>query len=96
MRFDMHLAAINKKSLCIYYHLNCRYFNDNAGDIKPCVMLISQNTFYTCLYINYHHTDANRRDLTCIWLQSIKSAHVSIITSIVGILMTMHVILTLV
>ena len=92
----MCLAAINKKRSYFYYHLNGRHINDNAGDIKPCVMLISQNTFYTCLYIKSHHNDANRRDLTFIFLQSIKSAHVFIITSIVGILMTMHVILTLV
>ena len=92
----MHLAAINKKSLCIYYHLNCRYFNDNAGDIKLGVMLMCQNTFYACLHIKSHQNDANRRDSMCIWLQSIKSDHVFIITSVVGILMTMLVILNLV
>ena len=92
----MHLAAINKKRLCFYYHLNCRYFNDNAGDIKLCVMLICQNTFCPCLHIKLHQNEANRRDKTCTWLQSIKSAHVFIITSIVGILMTMLVILNFV
>ena len=60
MRFDMHLAAINKKSLCIYYHLNCRYFNDNAGDIELGVMLMCQNTFYACLHLKSHQNDANR------------------------------------
>ena len=56
----MHLAAINKKSLCFYYHLNYRHINDNACDIKVSVMLISQNTFYAGLYIKSHHNDANR------------------------------------
>ena len=60
MRFDMHLAAINKKRLCFYYHLNFRYFNDNAGDINLCVMIISQNTLYACLHIKSHQNDANR------------------------------------
>ena len=92
----MHLSAINKKRSCFYYHLNCRHINDNAGDIKLVVMLMYENTFYACLHIKSHQNYANRRDLTCIWLQSIKSAHVFIITSIVGILMTMLVILNLV
>ena len=92
----MHLAASNKKCSCFYYHLNCPHINDNAGDIKLGVMLRSKNTHYACLQIKSHQNDANRRDLTCIWLQSIKSAHVFIITSILGILMTMLVILNLV
>ena len=92
----MHLSAINKKRSCFYFHLNCRHINDNAGDIKLCVMLMYQNTFYACLQIKSHQNDANRRDLTYIWLQSIKSAFVFIITSIVGILMTMLVILNFV
>ena len=89
----MHLAAINKKRSCFYYHLNCRHINDNASDIKLGLMLRSQNTFYACLHIKSHQNDANRRDLMCIWLQSMKSAHVFTITSIVGIVMTMLVIL---
>ena len=56
----MHLAAINKKRSCIYYHLNYRHINDNAGDIKPCVMLMCQKTFYACLHIKSHQNDANR------------------------------------
>ena len=79
-----------------YYHLNYQYLNDNAGDIKLGVMLVSQNTFYASLHIKSHQNDANRRDLKCIWLQSIKSSYVFIITSIVGILMTMQMILNLV
>ena len=54
MRFDMHLAAINKKRSHFYYHLNCRHVNDNAGDIKVCVMLISKNSSYACLQIKSH------------------------------------------
>ena len=65
----MHLAAINKKRSHFYYHLNCRHVNDNAGDIKVCVMLISKNSSYACLHIKSHQNDANRRNLTCIWLQ---------------------------
>ena len=68
----MYLAAINKKRSSIYYHLYCRHINDKAGDIKLGVMLMCQNTFYACLYIKSHQNDANRRDLTCIWLQSKK------------------------
>ena len=60
MRFEMHLAAINKKRSCFYYHLNCRHINDNAGDIKSCVMLMSQKTFYASLHIKSHQNDANR------------------------------------
>ena len=60
MRFDMHLAAIDKKRSCFHYHLNCHYINDNAGDIKPWVMLMCQNTFYACLHIKSHQNDASR------------------------------------
>ena len=91
----MYLDAINKTLLCFYYHLNCRHINDNAGDIKLVVMLISQNTFSTYLHIKSDQNNANRRDLQCIWMQSIKSSYVFIITSIVGILMTKQVILNL-
>ena len=68
MRFDMHLAAINKKRSCFYYHFSCRHINDNAGDIKLGVMLMCQNTFYACLHIKSNQKNANKRDLTCIWL----------------------------
>ena len=68
----MHLAAINKKCTCFYYHINCRHINDIAGDIKHGVMLMYENTFYACLHRKSHQNDANRRDLTCIWLQSKK------------------------
>ena len=59
----MYLDVINKKVLCFYYHLNCRHINDNAGDIKLDVMLISRNTFSTYLHLKSHQNDANRRDL---------------------------------
>ena len=92
----MHLASINKKRSCFYYHLNCRHINDNASDIKLFLMLRSQNTFYACLHIKSHQNDTNRRDSMFVWLQSIKSDHIFIITSMVGILMTMLVILNFV
>ena len=57
-------------------------------------MLISQNTFYVCLHIKSAQNDANRLDLKCI-LPAINK-NVFIITSIVGILTTMQVILNLV
>ena len=60
MRFDVYLAAINKKRSCFYYQFNCRHINDNAGDIKLCVMLICQNTFYACLHIKSLQNDYNR------------------------------------
>ena len=91
----MSLDAINKKVLCVYYYLNCRYINDKAGDIKLDVMLISQNTFYTCFHIKSDQNDASGRDLKSILLKSIKSSYFFIITSIVGILMTIQVILNL-
>ena len=80
---------------CFYYDFYCRHINDNAGDIKLAVVLLCQNTFCACWHIKSHQNDANRRNLMFVWLQSIKSAHVFIITSIVGILMTMLVILNL-
>ena len=92
----MYLAAINKKLLYFYYHLNCLHINDKAGDIKLGVMLTSQNTIYAPLQVKSHHNDANRQDLKCILLQSINSSYSFIITSIVGILMTIRVILNLV
>ena len=72
----MFLSAINKKLVCFYYHLNCRHINVNVGDIKLGVMLMYQNTFDACLHIKSHQNDANRRDLTCFCLQSIKSSYV--------------------
>ena len=92
----MYLAAINKSLLCSYYHLCCRYINQNAGAIKLGVMLISQNTFYVCLHIKSDQNDANGLDLKCIWLQSIKSSYVLNINSMVAILIKMQVILNLV
>ena len=67
----MYLAAINKKLLCFYYHLNCRHINDYADDIKLGVMLVLQSTFYASLHITSHQNDANGLDLKCIWLQLI-------------------------
>ena len=92
MAFYVDFAEINKKLLCFYYHLNCQHINDNSGAIKFDVMLISQNTFEACFHIKFDQNHANRRDLKCIWLQSIKSFYVFIITSIVGIVMTMQMI----
>ena len=60
MRFDVYLAAINKKRSSIYYHLNSRHINDNAGDIKLGVMLMCQNTLCSFLHLKSHQNDANR------------------------------------
>ena len=83
-------------ALTFHYHFNCRHINDNACDIKLSVMVTTRNTFYASLQVISYHNDANRRDLKCIWLQSIDSSYIFIITSIVGILMRMQVILNLV
>ena len=80
----MYLARINKRLLCFNYHLSCRHINDNAGDIKLCVLLISQNTLLRVLGYKFHRKDGNRLDLKCICLQSIKSLMLLLLTKLLA------------
>ena len=54
-------------------------------------MQTNQNTVYARYYFKSQHLDYNRRYLKCTWIETIKTLYFYIITSFVGILLTMQV-----
>ena len=59
-------------------------------------MQTNQNTVYARYYFKSQKIEVNRHYLKCIGTESIKTSYFVIITSIVGILLTMQVLLNLV